>query len=120
MKICKALFLSSCLLIQGGNAYSVLKNTASAKAVATDESASDTTSRRNLLRSAAALSAGALLGSVNPGIALADDDVATPVYFGVGVSSKQKDFGDIFSFFDTIVCRDGWNCSKLSAKVSSL
>merc|ERR1712087_875041 len=70
--------------IQGGNAYSVLKNTASAKAVATDERASDTTSRRNLLRSAAALSAGALLGSVNPGIALADDDVATPVYFGVG------------------------------------
>jgi len=82
MKIYNALFLSSCLLIQGGNAYSVLRNTAPAKVPAAEDSAA--MSRRNLLRSAAALSAGALLGNVNPGIALADDDVATPVYFGVG------------------------------------
>jgi len=79
------LFVSCCLLIQGGNAYSLFKTSVptTTKASATDEI--ETTSRRNLLRAAATLSAGALLGSVNPGIVLAaDDDVATPVYFGVG------------------------------------
>ena len=99
MKIYNALFLSS-LLIQGGNAYSVSRNTAPAKASAAEDNAA--MSRRNLLRSAAALSAGALLGNVNPGIALADDDVATPVYFGVGVSSTWKECGDIFLLFDMI------------------
>lgn len=80
------LFISCCLLIQDGNAYSLFKNSVpTTKASATDEI--ETTSRRNLLRAAAALSAGALLGNINPAIALAADDVATPVYFGVGVSS---------------------------------
>lgn len=80
-----ALFISCCLLSQGGNAYSVFKNTATApKASVTDETETPTTSRRNLLRAAAALSAGALLANINPDIAMAADDVATPVYFGVG------------------------------------
>ena len=89
------LFVSCCLLIQGGNAYSLFKNSVptTTKASATDEI--ETTSRRNLLRAAATLSAGALLGSVNPGIVLAaDDDVATPVYFGVGVSSRRSTASD--------------------------
>ena len=90
------LFVSCCLLIQGGNAYSLFKNsvpTTTKASASTDEI--ETTSRRNLLRAAAALSAGALLGSVNPGVVLAaDDDVATPVYFGVGVSSRRSTASD--------------------------
>ena len=84
----KAALLSCCLLVQGGNAYSLSKNTVPTTK-ATDEIETATTSRRNLLRAAAALSAGALLGNINPDIAAAADDVATPVYFGVGVSSKE-------------------------------
>jgi hypothetical protein len=47
-------------------------------------------SRRGLLRTAAAFSAGALLGNVaSPRSAIAtDDDAAVPLYFGVGVSTK--------------------------------
>ena len=47
-----------------------------------------TSSRRNLLRSVAAVSAGVMLGTidVNPVNAADDVDVATPLYFGVGVS----------------------------------
>ena len=82
------LLLSSCLLAQGTNAYSILKTSTPAKASASDEIEPSTTSRRNLLRSAAALSAGALLANINTGVAMAADDVATPVYFGVGVRSK--------------------------------
>lgn len=83
------LILSSCLLVQGTNAYSILKTATPAKASASDEIEPSTTSRRNLLRSAAALSAGALLANINAGVALADDDIATPVYFGVGVSFEM-------------------------------
>jgi len=85
MKFFNGLFLSCFLLIQGGSAYSIFKNTVpTTKASTTDETEATTTSRRNMLRAAAALSAGALLGNINPTIAMADDDVATPVYFGVG------------------------------------
>jgi hypothetical protein len=83
-----SLFLSCCLVIRGGDAYSLFKNAVpTTKASATDEV--ETMSRRNLLRAAATLSAGALLGNINPGVAMAADDVATPVYFGVGVSSRR-------------------------------
>lgn len=87
MQISKsALFLSCALLRQGGNAYSVFKNNVpTPKSSAIDDIDGETMSRRNLLRSAAALSAGALLGgNISPGVAVAADDVATPVYFGVG------------------------------------
>jgi hypothetical protein len=46
-------------------------------------------SRRNLLRAAAALSTVAVLGS-SPRVTLADDDVPTDVYFGVGVSEGGR------------------------------
>lgn len=80
-----ALFLSSCLLIQGTNAYGILKNTVSTtKGSAIEESVTAPSSRRNLLRAAATLSAGVLLVNAKPEIAEAADDAATPVYFGVG------------------------------------
>jgi hypothetical protein len=58
-----------------------------------------TSSRRNLLRSVAALSAGVMLGeiNVNPVNAADDVDVATPLYFGVGVSYYVYDEYDVFS-----------------------
>lgn len=85
--VTNALIVSCCLLIQGAHGYSIFsKNTvATTTKYATDETESvTTTSRRNLLRSAAALSVGGLLGSTNAGVASADDDVDTPLYFGVG------------------------------------
>mmetsp|Transcript_15874 Transcript_15874/g.32531 ORF Transcript_15874/g.32531 Transcript_15874/m.32531 type:complete len:290 (+) Transcript_15874:72-941(+) len=82
----KALIMPCCLLTQGGHAYSFFKNTVSTtKAPAsTDELETATSSRRNLLRTAATLSAGALLANSFPELAMADEDVATPLYFGVG------------------------------------
>ena len=55
---------------------------------ATTTMTTSTSSRRNLLRSVAAVSAGVMLGTidVNPVNAADDVDVATPLYFGVGVS----------------------------------
>jgi hypothetical protein len=44
------------------------------------------TSRRNVLATAAAAATAVLVGASNPRVALADDDVPTPLYFGVGVS----------------------------------
>jgi hypothetical protein len=44
------------------------------------------TSRRNVLATAAAAATALLVGTSNPRVALADEDVATPLYFGVGVS----------------------------------
>ena len=75
-------------MIEGSDAYSVFKNgVPTPKASVVEGIESQTMSRRNLLRSAAALSTGALLGgNINPGIAVAADDIPTPVYFGVGVS----------------------------------
>ena len=93
MKIPAITFVLSCtLLIQGSDAYSVFKNNApSPKAPVIEDIDTQTMSRRNLLRSAATLTAGALLAeSVNPGIANASEDVATPVYFGVGVSTTKE------------------------------
>ena len=54
----------------------------------TVQATTSTSSRRNLLRSVAAVSAGVMLGTidVNPVNAADDVDVATPLYFGVGVS----------------------------------
>ena len=92
------LILSSCLLVQSASAYSILKPATPAKPSASDEIEPSTTSRRNMLRSAAALSAGALLANINAGVALADDDIATPVYFGVGVSFKRCSATILFSF----------------------
>lgn len=90
MKIFNALAVSCCLFAQGGHGYSIFNNksvptgTVSATDDASSIESATTTSRRNMLRAAAALSAGAMLGNINPGVALADDDVATPCYFGVG------------------------------------
>ena len=55
---------------------------------ATTTMTTSTSSRRNLLRSVAAVSAGVMLGTidVNPVNAADAVDVATPLYFGVGVS----------------------------------
>ncbi|OEU11519.1 hypothetical protein FRACYDRAFT_270824 [Fragilariopsis cylindrus CCMP1102] len=52
----------------------------------TVQATTSTSSRRNLLRSVAAVSAGVMLGTidVNPVNAADDVDVATPLYFGVG------------------------------------
>jgi len=92
--VVNTLLLSSC--IQGGSAYSILKTpNQAAKVSATDDAKTPATSRRNLLRAAAALSAGALLGNINPDIALAADDVDTPVYFGVGVSHLNRGLEDL-------------------------
>ena len=54
----------------------------------TVQATTSTSSRRNLLRSVAAVSAGVMLGTidVNPVNAADAVDVATPLYFGVGVS----------------------------------
>lgn len=86
MKVVAVLCFSCSLLMQGGEAFGIFqKSEPTTKGSVTDDSENETMSRRNLLRSAAALSAGALLGgSINSEIALAADDIATPVYFGVG------------------------------------
>jgi len=85
--VANTLVVSCLFLVRGGHAYSIVgKNTAPSTTTASDHGTESvaTNSRRNLLRAAVALSAGALLGGVNPQVALADDDVDTPCYFGVG------------------------------------
>ena len=90
--------LASAFLAQstGVNAYTTQQQPSNRRDVAQrmasqeDDSAETTMmSRRGLLRTTAALSAGALLGdAVSPRSAVAaDDDVAVPLYFGVGVST---------------------------------
>ena len=67
---------------------SLLSDDTETSVQATTTMTTSTSSRRNLLRSVAAVSAGVMLGTidVNPVNAADAVDVATPLYFGVGVS----------------------------------
>lgn len=70
-------------------------------------------SRRSLLRTAAAtLSAGTLMTSntaapIRAAVAATDDDVATPLYFGVGVSIKcfELFYCQVFLRRNSVDCR---------------
>lgn len=74
MKIPTFLLFLAFAFATGAQAYNVAKGK------------SPEISRRNLLATAAASATAVLVGASNPRLALADDDVPTPLYFGVGVS----------------------------------